>query len=33
LRCNTLVIVNPADPDGGTVYRPPTGELYFDELE
>ena len=28
----TVVIENPADPDGGTVFRPPNGKEYFDIL-
>ena len=27
-----IVIVSPADPDGGTVFRPARGRAYFDEL-
>ncbi len=30
---NTIVLINPNDPDGGSVFRPRTGRQYFDELE
>ena len=28
----TVVILNPLDPDGGTVFRPARGRAYFDNL-
>jgi pyocin large subunit-like protein len=30
---NTLVIVNPNDPDCGTMFKPDDGRIYFDELK
>jgi filamentous hemagglutinin len=30
---NMVVIENPADPDGGTAFRPMNGKAYFDELK
>jgi filamentous hemagglutinin len=30
---NTLVITDPSSPDGGTVFKPETGEPYFEKLE
>jgi filamentous hemagglutinin len=29
----TVVIVNPHDPDGGTAFRPDDGKAYFDDLK